>query len=626
MSLPSSNEYVLVQVPQSDWNSVVKALHELNNSVDSLTNAVSQHFQVIRDGLLGDTVKVIRDDAKQKEIINSDSTVTTDATATTTQVSIAKTMDELSVEEFDNIMDEIDDDIKRNKYLSKLSFAEQTFINETFSKYRHRNITNDLKATLTKSFIGESFDMNRKFGDYWVQKIYLEDLISGKDEQDKHLANIWNDYIAINCNFIHKELKESLLVLTNNNVEDVEYLYKKWFYRRNMCGYLPIKYHERGGMDGWKDYIKMTEYFEEKDKSHPLALFCMIYSGIANIFFKWNENTETIGLDGYLYYYYYSSKNVKRVLSEKENKKSFADICLDYFLDIIVQTGIFGYFLTDFKSIDVTEDEKKQEFTKRDIAMKKMLEILFRNDKTDLLKLMEYCIQDIKCDNNENIVDRYDANTRNKEERIIQVDEPTTQLGIVFYVINRLSYVVFHDLIIFKSKSKNKSSQVSQFSESSMFYPELVKLYQFLYNFCVWNECYPQIDDNSGRYEALYIKRYYTLRDTIYKNVFHKDEVEPLEKNVQQPLLKYFGLYDTFNYEGTILHCTATYDMRYYTQILVNDDFPFDIYNRRAKTKSRTAMDIARKQNSFAIENIFKAKQEQMNQVLFLFFFSFLVP
>ena len=601
MSLSANN--VLVQVPQSDWDSVVKALVELNDSVDSLTGTVAQHFEVIRNGLLGDNVKVIHDVSKQKEMMNADTnSVITDTT-------------KLSVEELNNIMNEIDNDAKdntTNDYLSQLSKEEQTFISKSFSKYP--NVSSNLKVTLTKSFIASSYNTN--FNDYYVKELVLSDLVSAKDERYKHLVNIWHDYLAINCNFIHKELKNSLLVLTNKNIQDVEYLYKKWFFCRNMCAYLPIKYHQHEGLDNWKEYIEMTEYFENKDKNHPLSLFCMIYSGIANMMFKWDQNTEAgeHGLDGYLYHYYHSNKNKKRVL--KENK-SIADICLDYFLDHIIQTGIFGYFVSDFIFTDVKGDEKTQELKKRDLAMKKMFKILFNNDKSDLLKLMQYCVQDIKCDVDQDVVDRYDANTTNTENIKRVSGEPETNLGIVFYVINRLSFVVFHDLTIWKLQKENKSS-----SSLSMFYPKFVKLYQFLYNFCVWNQCYPQMKEKSGKHEALHIERYYTLRDTVYRNVFDENEVDAKEKDLKQPLLEYFQLYDMFNSEGTLLHCAAAYDMRYYTQILLNDNFPFDIYNRRGKKRGRTALDIANDENSFAIKNIFKTKQEQMKQVL-CFLYSF---
>ena len=101
---------------------------------------------------------------------------------------------------------------------------------------------------------------------------------------------------------------------------------------------------------------------------------------------------------------------------------------------------------------------------------------IFDNDLTSLKELLKYCVQDIKYKNNiSKLRDIYDKNNNDKQGK--QVD---FCYGIQFYVLNRLTYYVYHDLVRISMKK----------NDSLLLFPTLKKLFSFFYNFAVYCHCY----------------------------------------------------------------------------------------------------------------------------------------
>ena len=69
--------------------------------------------------------------------------------------------------------------------------------------------------------------------------------------------------------------------------------------------------------------------------------------------------------------------------------------------------------------------------------------------------------------------------------------------GIVFYIINRLSFVVFNDLMCYKFNMNN-----------SLLYPSLQYLFKFLYNFSVYIQVL--------QVKILNMINYFILKNMIY--------------------------------------------------------------------------------------------------------------
>ena len=112
-------------------------------------------------------------------------------------------------------------------------------------------------------------------------------------------------------------------------------------------------------------------------------------------------------------------------------------------------------------------------------------------------------------------------------------------------------------------------------------FPDLRKLFEFIYNFSVYNACYPDTNiDNAKKYnnsELFFIKEYYYLRNTTYDiNI----DIESTTKNARH--LRYFNFFDAYyRSDGTLLHSATEYNMQHYVELLLKDKFDYEQKNRR---------------------------------------------
>ena len=217
-------------------------------------------------------------------------------------------------------------------------------------------------------------------------------------------------------------------------------------------------------------------------------------------------------------------------------------------------------------------------------------------------ELVEYCIQDVK---EKNFKEVYGINTH----RDI-IKKRNYDYGIVFYVLNRLSFVVFHDLMYYENRKDN--SFISR-SDTALF-PSLIKLFQFLYNYSVFVHCCSEGYGDSTQVEIFYVKQYHLLRYSLYdyenmedeqeesKNTNNNDEIVSTKGNRKsiRTLAKYNGI------DGTLLHSAVRADFYYYTTMLVHDEFDPLAQNRDPK-QAISPMMIAKKRKLLKILSFLEA-------------------
>ena len=144
------------------------------------------------------------------------------------------------------------------------------------------------------------------------------------------------------------------------------------------------------------------------------------------------------------------------------------------------------------------------------------------------------------------------------------------QSGLTAFIVNRMSVVIFNDLVHFDI---NKDNQ-----ECNIHFPKLIPMCQFLYNFAIYCHCYPFDRVN----ESFYLSQYFDLRHQIYYS-----------SNVSQELkhFNYFNYYsDNFGCDGTLLHATCYREHNQYSEILIGDDFNCRQYNMQRDFYKKTPL------------------------------------
>ena len=129
----------------------------------------------------------------------------------------------------------------------------------------------------------------------------------------------------------------------------------------------------------------------------------------------------------------------KYIYNSKENSDDLCSLCERHILISMVKTGIFGN--TD--RITPEEEHKFDVYSSSLVSF--IIENVFDNDLTSFKKLLKYCVQDIKQNNDLNKLNSIYANN----------DKYGRDYGIQCYVINRLTYYVFHDLYFISNKNDN---------------------------------------------------------------------------------------------------------------------------------------------------------------------------
>ena len=436
---------------------------------------------------------------------------------------------------------------------------------------------------------------------YIIETIPFENILNSKDSQIK-LDLIWNDFVAIQCNLIQTKLKEMLM--TNHDQSGVvsgargeydsegavQYLFEHFYkFRRNMCGILPIHHPRYEIMGSKKLYPTMVNHFSNYSTSSSvdgaasagavssILQFIVIFNGMSNLFLKWYQKKKNhgFGFDGYFFDTTLDDLMIGLDLdfdlvdeTVPLNKDRLIELCIEYILNEISQTSIFGRFIV--KLDDATEEQKQQEILKREKANKFMKQVLFDNNETKYLtQLFKYCTQDI---------DDVGAYSDNKYS------------GISFYIINRLSYVILHDLL-YNIQTEKKL----------LLFPNLTKFFMFLYNFSIYFHLNPV--KYGKQQETFYISQYLLFKNECFEDIFDNDIKNIANNTIKRPILDNFNY---FNFNGTILFAAVYDNLRHYCQVLINDKFDFlHTYTKEIDEnkilKSQNGYDIALDKQHYSI-------------------------
>ena len=360
------------------------------------------------------------------------------------KVDIYNEIKNLTSNEFDNMLDEIKNEYNENKNTDLKN-------------------NNQLKEEFCQSFKG--------FGDGYYQ--YKIESSLSSIENDYQL--IYNDFLHINNQLIDNKLKD-LLLKHSNNKRDVDSLYNKIIKRRNACCVFPFKHCSVQWDDYGSDYISLINQFN-KNKNDTLKMFCILYNCMISIFVGTDDGDG--GLDEYIYKYNENSDDLC----------DLCDLCERYILVSMIKSDIFGY---DGKLVKNHENDygKKDVYSSDIVSF--IIKNVFDNDLTSFRKLLKYCVQDLKYNSDiSKLKDIYKLNG-------------ASYYGIAFYVLNRLSYVLYHDLLCFNTKKEN-----------NLLFPSMKQFYQFLYDFGVYCHCHTHHGVKHDAKDAKKQKEYQGLFDRL---------------------------------------------------------------------------------------------------------------
>ena len=408
---------------------------------------------------------------------------------------------------------------------------------------------------LSKSF---SFANNTSIQEYLLNKFcdeskIMEDYygcgaIDSLDEltNSKHNTSMWNDFLSIHCNLIQTKLFNLLVKLTNNNMDQVLYLYAHFRFMRTSCLWLPrLGFAMLNSRQVTNQFRTIVNHFEREmdtqnsnnnnnNTNNPILMYYILYHGVTTLF----ED-----------FWIYFSRHIKQDVTDRN---VFHQVCCDYLIDQIGRTGIFGRFQSQFFPRDSKEHRQNQQ-QKRQEATNLLKELLFNNEISLLDELIKYCISDISKFESYLVPVKQVKTKKNKKTD----SDIKRRHGIGALISTRLSFAAFHDLSII-----GKNEQV-------LLFPKLTKLFKFLYNFSVYCWCYA---DKTHTRESFLISQYLRLRNNVYSGIFDSKIMVRL---------KDFVYFDISPHDGTLLHKSVYCKMRYYCQILMSDGFSVTIPNRR---------------------------------------------
>ena len=319
-------------------------------------------------------------------------------------------------------------------------------------KNEKNNTPSDISINTLEELFCKDFDgFYKSDRRYKVESLSLSSIVN-----DYQL--MYQDFLSINDRLIDGELKDLLLKHSNNRA-DVDFVYNKSIRRRNICCLFPFKSCNYKWDDYGEDYISLINQFNA-NKNDKLKLFCMLYNGIAGIIIT--GDTGDSGLDQYIWKY--------NNYNETSTTYSLSSLCEWYILVEMMKTGIFGN--------DKKLSKRKTYHYDKDVysssVVTSIISNIFDNDLTSFKKLVEYCVEDIKYNNDiKKLKDIYKLNDEMDES------DGKGYYGVSFYVLNRLSYVLYHDLLCIDMKKDNE-----------LLFPKLQKFYAFLYHFGVYCHCY----------------------------------------------------------------------------------------------------------------------------------------
>ena len=415
----TQDESVIIVLTKSEWNESSKAMKILMKLKEKKTEKEKEKEKAQKISV--DVLNSI--DTLFQHIFSKDKNVKEEKVV----VDIYTEMKRLTSNEFENILDQIKNEDQH-----------------------HEN--DGLKQQFYQSFDGFEGD---------GLQYYKINSLNSVIENDYEF--IYQDFLSINNKLIDGELKDLLLKHSNKN--DVDFIYDKHIIRRrNICSLFPFKHWCKAWDKYGSDYISLINELNG-NKNDKLKMFCLLYNCMASIFVTSNADGDRFsngnGLDKYGLDYIGITGN---------SDVDLCGLCERYILISMLKTGIFG----DEHTIVPGHESEFDVYSSSIVSF--IISNVFDNDLTSLKKLLKYCIQDIKYNND--IKKLKDAYTLNHKKELY---------GILFFVLNRFTYYIYCDLLCISSNN-----------DCQLLFPKLKNFAKFLYNFAVYCHCYT----NSGVYDA----------------------------------------------------------------------------------------------------------------------------
>ena len=123
------------------------------------------------------------------------------------------------------------------------------------------------------------------------------------------------------------------------------------------------------------------------------------------------------------------------------------------------------------------------------------------------------------------------------------------------------------------------------------------------------------------------------MQDCCYHGIVVNNINNNDDSKIKKAILKNFNYYDGYNetvIDGTILHNAVEYNFTYYSKLLVNDGFDYNVYSKGWRDKTKTPFDVAKDRVYQSIlilmekdETNEESKQDTVS-VCFVSFFLFL--
>ena len=300
-------------------------------------------------------------------------------------------------------------------------------------------------------------------------------------------SSLWNDFVNIRINLIENELKYLFLNILNVNKSDLDYFYSHFKYYRNQCVLLPTNTGYRAPFhNNFQRYKEIVNYFWNNNNNNnnnsntnrnstnnynivkfndinPILIYFYIWNTIFTIMNKPYGKDQKKGYKpGNIDFRYgFDNKITKNDLENNSvTSNKILALLKDWLLNEFSQTNVFGQFHDGYENNEtngpteketIEEIEVKREENKK--SFNKCLLSLFNNDLTSFEKLLEYVIKDLDLTNINNY--KQYINYDKYEEKYVN------GTGISNFIVNRLSYVIFHDLVISQSLTNNSGSYVT---------------------------------------------------------------------------------------------------------------------------------------------------------------------
>ena len=385
---------------------------------------------------------------------------------------------------------------------------------------------------------------------------------------------MYGDFLSINNQLIDFKLKNFLLKHSINGEDDVDFIYSKFIRRRNICALLPFKHCEKDWNIHGLDYIELINRFN-KNKNKKLKLFCIIYNCISSVFIT-GDNSKYGGFDKYIHYFDYNQPSNE----SNDIKPNLSSLCQWYILIEMIKTGIFG----NDNRLTSPEDHYYGKDVYDSSVVSFIVANVFDNDLSSFKQLTEYCVQDIKENNDiDHLKNIYGLND----------NYGRGYYGISFYILNRLSYVIFHDLLCIDMKKNDDNLN------DLLLFPSLIKFYKFLYNFAIYCHCYPHFGAEGKKvYELFYMKEYYKFKNTMYDY--------KMKKNLSTELHR-FNYYCYNEWDGSLIHCAVYNNFVGYVELLLKNGFDPYMTSRYSRAAGgNTPVSLAKEKHLVIVLSLFE--------------------